>query len=70
MIRYSDLAWGIDTDRIFEDLKQVWEVPLSHGSQVLALTVPEAGVGVARERLGNKRDSLNRQIKEYKRENL
>ena len=58
-------------DDIFGELEKIWNIPLSKKSKVLAMTVPEAGVtGSQRERIGNRRNRLNKLIKEYKRENL
>lgn len=62
---------GFPPEDIFEALKEVWNVPLSHQCKVLALTVPEAGMtGEVRTRLDAKRDKLNNLIKSYRRENL
>ncbi|KAL2170631.1 hypothetical protein VTG60DRAFT_4556 [Thermothelomyces hinnuleus] len=67
----NDLAMGFPPEDIFETLKEVWDVPLSHQCKVLALTVPEAGVtGESRERLDAQRDKLNNLIKGYKRDNF
>ncbi|KAK4127043.1 SGNH hydrolase [Parathielavia appendiculata] len=65
----NDLGMGFPPEAIFESLKEVWDVPLSHKCKVLALTVPEAGVqGIARERIDASRNKLNDLIKGYKRE--
>ncbi|KAI1121447.1 GDSL-like Lipase/Acylhydrolase [Nemania abortiva] len=37
----NDLGWGRTADVIIEGLKRVWDIPLSKGSKVLALTIPE-----------------------------
>ncbi|KAI0117742.1 GDSL-like Lipase/Acylhydrolase [Nemania sp. FL0031] len=37
----NDLGWGRPADAIIEALKRVWDIPLSKGSKVLALTIPE-----------------------------
>jgi hypothetical protein len=67
----NDLAHGVSAEALFEDLKRVWDVPLSHKSKVLALTIPEAGVTGARGRKINEtRREVNELIKGYKRENL
>lgn len=67
----NDLAHGVSAEALFEDLKRVWDVPLSHKSKVLALTIPEAGVTGARGRKINEtRREVNDLIKGYKRENL
>jgi len=60
---------GFAPEEIFESLKEVWEVPLSHKCKVLALTVPEAGIkGKVKERVDIQRNKLNDLIKGYKRE--
>lgn len=66
----SDIAFQIDPDRIFNSFKRIYAVPLSHGSKVLALTVPEAGIKGAslRERMGTRRNKLNDLIKNYEKE--
>ncbi|KAK4240323.1 SGNH hydrolase-type esterase domain-containing protein [Achaetomium macrosporum] len=65
----NDLGMGVPPLEIFEALKAVWEVPLSHKCKVLALTVPEAGLeGKIKERIDAKRNALNDLIKGYKRE--
>jgi hypothetical protein len=62
---------GFPPEEIFEALKEVWDVPLSHNCKVLALTVPEAGIqGKIRERIDAKRNTLNDLIRGYKREGL
>jgi hypothetical protein len=51
----------------------VWEIPLSNGGNVLALTVPEIGQkgnSAALKRLTEAKNKLNDLIKGYKRENL
>jgi hypothetical protein len=55
---------------IFDYLQKVWTIPLAHGSRVLALTVPEAGVKAGRSMIDAKRNKLNDLIKGYKHENL
>ncbi len=62
---------GFPPEAVFESLKQVWEVPLSHGCKVLALTVPEAGItGTFKARIDTQRNALNDLIRGYKREGL
>ncbi len=62
---------GFPPEAVFESLKQVWEVPLSHGCNVLALTVPEAGItGAFKARIDTQRNALNDLIRGYKREGL
>ncbi|KAL2199507.1 SGNH hydrolase-type esterase domain-containing protein [Corynascus similis CBS 632.67] len=65
----NDLGMGFPPEDIFESLKKVWDVPLSHQCKVLALTVPEAGIeGKVKERLDGQRGKLNDLIKGYKRD--
>ncbi|KAH8893847.1 SGNH hydrolase [Thozetella sp. PMI_491] len=68
----NDLAFqNIQPDDVYDELKKVWSVPLLKKSKVLALTVPEAGVGASqRERLGARRNRLNTLIKEHKEKNF
>ena len=62
---------NVPPEEIFESLRAVWEVPLSHKCKVLALTVPEAGVqGPIRERVDARRNKLNDLIKGYKADGL
>ncbi|KAI0380700.1 SGNH hydrolase [Hypomontagnella monticulosa] len=64
----NDLGWDYDANKIFPSLKQLWDIPLSKGGKVLALTVPDA-----RARYGNikdRRDELNKLIMEYKKPNF
>jgi hypothetical protein len=56
---------------LFEALKKIWDIPLSHNSKVLALTIPEAGLkGAVRERADARRNEVNNMIKGYRRDNL
>ncbi|KAH6854652.1 SGNH hydrolase-type esterase domain-containing protein [Chaetomium sp. MPI-CAGE-AT-0009] len=66
----NDIGMGFPPEEIFESLKEVWEVPLSHKCKVLALTVPEAGITSpkARQRIDAQRNTLNDLIKGYKHE--
>jgi hypothetical protein len=64
----SDLGWRRTSDAIIEGLKRAWEIPLSNGGKVLALTIPE--VGGKFEDVDRKREVVNKFIREYKRENL
>ncbi|KAK0716933.1 SGNH hydrolase-type esterase domain-containing protein [Lasiosphaeria miniovina] len=65
----NDIAFSIPAEEIYERLKEVWDVALSRKSKVLALTVPEAGVGAAgRARLDARRNALNDLIKGHEQE--
>jgi hypothetical protein len=67
----SDLGWGASAEDLFESLKMIWEVALSHKSKVLALTIPESGPeGAQGCTIDIKRQKVNDMIKGYKRENL
>ncbi|KAE8444691.1 hypothetical protein EG329_014348 [Mollisiaceae sp. DMI_Dod_QoI] len=39
----NDLDWNRDAPEIYASLQKVWGIPLSHGTKVLAITVPECG---------------------------
>ncbi|KAK7424890.1 hypothetical protein QQX98_000166 [Neonectria punicea] len=56
----NDLAYSISPTNIYECLQNVWNIPISRGSKVLALTVPECEA--RSERLVKRRDELNRSI--------
>ncbi|KAK4170493.1 SGNH hydrolase-type esterase domain-containing protein [Cladorrhinum sp. PSN259] len=63
----NDIAYAPTTSEIFEKLTEVWDVPLSKGCKVLALTVP----GMLRaEKIVKKRSALNELIRGYKRDKL
>ncbi|KAG7292055.1 hypothetical protein NEMBOFW57_002086 [Staphylotrichum longicolle] len=62
---------GFPPEAIYESLKEVWAVPLSHNCKVLALTVPEAGIkGTVKARIDAKRNTLNDLIRNHKAENF
>lgn len=63
----NDLGWGNLADPTYEALQKVWNIPLSHGTKVLALTVPECGA--CNPSLDERRDALNKHIKDHKAEN-
>lgn len=48
-----------------ERFKEVWGIPLAHGSKVLALTVPKASFDSQSQSLVEKRNALNQRIKDY-----
>lgn len=60
----NDLGLGGHPDKIFGSLKELWKIPLSNGSRVLALTVPEVGARIGE--LDRKRNELNNLIKGHK----
>ncbi|KAI4870358.1 SGNH hydrolase [Hypoxylon rubiginosum] len=60
----NDLGWDRPTSDIITGLERTWEIPLSKGGKVLALTIPDT-----KSRLYNlkeRRDAVNKAIKEYK----
>ncbi|KAL2266645.1 hypothetical protein VTJ83DRAFT_5997 [Remersonia thermophila] len=65
----NDISRGFSPADIFDALKKVWDVPLSRGCKVLALTVPEAGLhGKLRDEVDAERNRLNALIRGYRRE--
>ncbi|KAI0871265.1 GDSL-like Lipase/Acylhydrolase [Hypoxylon argillaceum] len=64
----NDLGWGRPVDAIIEGLKRIWDIPLSKGSKVLALTVPETQ-GKFRDII-EKRGEVNDTIRTYEKENF
>jgi hypothetical protein len=58
----------MEPNRIFEALKKAWDEPLSRGSKVLALTVPDTQYNKAP--LVTKRNQLNALIMGYKKAGL
>ncbi|KAH8786593.1 SGNH hydrolase-type esterase domain-containing protein [Hyaloscypha finlandica] len=63
----NDLSMEYDTKDIYEALQKVWAIPLSHGTKVLALTVPECGFDDSPITVHG--DELNKLIMEHKDEN-
>ncbi|KUI54970.1 hypothetical protein VP1G_02358 [Cytospora mali] len=61
----NDIGFRIETDAIFESFKKIWDIPLSHGSKVLALTVPRATVDDSNQVLVEDRNAINKKIMEY-----
>ncbi|KAI0018435.1 SGNH hydrolase [Xylariomycetidae sp. FL0641] len=59
----NDLGFGTPVDQIIESLKQIWDIPLSKGGKVLALTIPETKHH--QPNLIAKRDEINQAIKVY-----
>lgn len=66
----SDIAFFIDIDKIMAKFRQIWAIPLAHGSKVLALTVPRAAIDATNLPLVQKRNSLNQKIKDHKEDGL
>lgn len=53
---------------ILEALQKVWDVPIAHGSRVLALSVPDSGNTL--EAINEKRNRLNELILEHEEDTL
>ncbi|KAI0172114.1 SGNH hydrolase [Hypoxylon sp. FL1284] len=64
----NDLAWSTSADDIITSLEQTWNIPLSKGSKVLALTILDTRTPPGR--LTEQRDAVNKAIKEYKKPNF
>ncbi|KAI1504629.1 GDSL-like Lipase/Acylhydrolase [Biscogniauxia marginata] len=64
----NDLGWGVPEDQIIEGLKRAWDVPLSRGGKVLALTIPETKYRSTD--LDERRGKVNAAIKAYKKTNF
>lgn len=50
--------------------KEIWAIPLSHGSKVLALTVPRVKGDEAFPQIVQPRNALNTMIREYRADEL
>jgi ribosome-binding factor A len=66
--RCSDIGWGYSADEVLQALEKVWDIPLSEGAKVLALTVPE--IRFKDDDLDKRRNDINEAIKSYKEHNL
>ncbi|KAI0597971.1 SGNH hydrolase [Biscogniauxia sp. FL1348] len=64
----NDLGWRADEDQIIEGLKKAWDIPLSRGGKVLALTIPDTKY--AGDNLPKRRAKVNAAIKAYKKTNF
>ncbi|KAI1294529.1 SGNH hydrolase-type esterase domain-containing protein [Xylaria venustula] len=64
----NDLGWSRRPDRIIESLKSTWDIPLSKGSKVLALTIPETK-GIFQD-ITEGRDEVNDAIRGFEKENF
>ncbi|KAI3331964.1 GDSL-like Lipase/Acylhydrolase [Xylariaceae sp. AK1471] len=64
----NDLGWGRPADQIIRALKRAWDIPLSKGSKVLALTIPETK-GKYTD-IMEKRNQVNEAIKSYEKKNF
>jgi lysophospholipase L1-like esterase len=64
----SDIAWGYQANVVFEALKQTWDIPLSKGGRVLALTIPECEGNYLKS--NTTRGQINKAIKAHKHDKL
>lgn len=65
----NDLAWKVSPNDVVDGLRRTWGISLSRGGKVLALTIPEVGVGYFPQ-VDEARDDINEAIREYKRPNF
>ncbi|RDW84422.1 hypothetical protein BP6252_02012 [Coleophoma cylindrospora] len=63
----NDLGWGKPGDEIYSALQKVWNIPLSHGTNVLAVTVPECDCS---SDLADRREYVNSHILNHTQENF
>ncbi|KAI0485211.1 GDSL-like Lipase/Acylhydrolase [Xylariaceae sp. FL0804] len=59
----NDLGWGVQPEQVIEGLKRTWDIPLSKGGKVLALTIPETKSQA--EPLVARRRVINEAIQSY-----
>ncbi|ETS86719.1 hypothetical protein PFICI_00547 [Pestalotiopsis fici W106-1] len=64
----NDLAWRHPASEVLQELERVWAIPLSKGSKVLALTIPECKV--VNEALDEARKTINDGIKACNKQNF
>jgi lysophospholipase L1-like esterase len=64
----NDLNGGRQPDDIYAELQRTWAIPLSHGTKVLALTVPDCGL--CGQDFANRMNKLNSLILNHKADNL
>ncbi|KAG4416287.1 hypothetical protein IFR04_010568 [Cadophora malorum] len=57
----NDIAYGVSTNKLYDEIKAITAIPLKTGAKVLMLTVPECGVKSAN--LDERRNELNALIK-------
>jgi hypothetical protein len=65
---YSDIGYGIPTEKIFSSLTKTYDLARGKGSKVLALTVPECGSKYAKATAT--RNELNKCILNHKKTKL
>ncbi|KAH9884761.1 GDSL-like Lipase/Acylhydrolase [Xylariomycetidae sp. FL2044] len=64
----NDIGWGLPADKLIEGLQRAWDIPLSRGGKVLALTIPETKRKF--ETIIARRQEVNEFIKNYKKTNF
>ncbi|KAM0806949.1 putative SGNH hydrolase-type esterase domain-containing protein [Seiridium cardinale] len=64
----NDVGWGFSADKVLQSLKKVYDIPLSKGGKVLALTVPETRL--ENNDLDERRNAVNDGIKSHKQQNF
>ncbi|KAI1166508.1 SGNH hydrolase-type esterase domain-containing protein [Nemania serpens] len=64
----NDLGWGKPADAIIEGLKRVWDIPLSKGGKVMALTIPETKGKFPT--VTERRNEINDVIRSYEKDNF
>ncbi|KAI0459594.1 SGNH hydrolase-type esterase domain-containing protein [Xylaria acuta] len=64
----NDLGWGRPADQIVEGLKRAWDIPLSKGGKVLALTILETKAKF--RSITERRNEVNDAIRNYEKENF
>ncbi|KAI5926329.1 SGNH hydrolase [Camillea tinctor] len=64
----NDFAWDVSTDTLIAGLKKVWDIPLSRGGKVLALTIPDTKL--RGPEIPERRAKVNQAIKAYKKTNF
>ncbi|KAI1761532.1 SGNH hydrolase [Hypoxylon sp. FL1150] len=64
----NDLGWGSKVEDIIAGLEKAWDIPLSRGGKVLALTIPDTKFQGAS--LTERRGTINKFIREYKKPNF
>lgn len=64
----NDLCQNSLPKDIYQALQKVWSIPISHGTKVLALTVPE--IGQCSKNIAKRREKLNALILNLQEENV
>ncbi|KAI1079605.1 SGNH hydrolase-type esterase domain-containing protein [Whalleya microplaca] len=59
----NDITWNKQASDIIEALQETWDIPLSEGGKVLALTIPESRTNA--KKINDRRSEVNTAIKKY-----